>query len=123
MAVDCSFPRSNKLVQSLDFQRIFKKADIRSADRYLCLLVSYNQKPYARLGMAIAKKKIRKATARNRIKRLVRESFRTHKTSIPGVDIVVLAQPPAAAIDNAQLLASLARHWEKISSQCKKSHY
>jgi|GEM_PF-3976772 len=42
----------------------------------------------ARLGMAVAKKCAKRAVDRNRLKRLARESFRQHKHSLAGFDIV-----------------------------------
>ena len=67
----------------------------------------------ARLGLAIAKKRIRRASARNRIKRLVRESFRYHAAELCGLDVVVLARGDGAA-SNRELLDSLATHWQRL---------
>ena len=69
----------------------------------------------ARLGLAISKKHCRRATARNRIKRIIRESFREHQAAITGLDIVVINQPAAASADNRQMFNSLAGHWRRCS--------
>ena len=47
-----------------------------------------NNVPSARLGVNIAKKKIRKAVDRNKIKRIAREVFRKQK--FEGIDIVLI---------------------------------
>lgn len=65
----------------------------------------------ARLGLAISKKQCRKATARNRIKRIVRESFRHHRAELGDLDVVVINQAAAATATNRQLFDSLAGHW------------
>jgi len=70
----------------------------------------------ARLGLAIGKKHCKHATGRNRLKRLVRESFRQHRDQLAGLDIVVLNQPAATTASNASLLASLAAHWKRCTS-------
>jgi len=73
-----------------------------------------NQSP--RIGFAIAKKRIAHAVARNRIRRVARESFRHKLVEIGAVDIVILAQPAAAAANNQELFRSLANHWRKIAA-------
>ena len=75
----------------------------------------------ARLGLAISKKNCRHASGRNRIKRVVRESFRHHKVELTGLDIVVLNQPGCGAASNDSLFDSLARHWEKCSAAPRNS--
>ena len=78
------------------------------------VLVRRNDGAEARLGMAIARKRVRLATARNRIKRIVRESFRTHRTILPPVDVVVLAKPAAATLSNELLFRLLHREWQRV---------
>jgi ribonuclease P protein component len=75
-----------------------------------------NDKGYARLGLAISKRKVRKAVARNRIKRLVRESFRLNQANLPAADIVVLAKPAAATAERSIIWESLARHWQRLKA-------
>ena len=71
----------------------------------------------ARLGLAISKKHCRKATGRNAIKRIVRESFRQHQEDLAGLDVVVMNQPAAAVATRPQLFDSLASHWRRCASQ------
>ena len=74
-----------------------------------------NELQIPRLGLAIAKKHSRHATARNRLKRIVRESFRQHQALLAGLDIVVMNRPAAGSAKNEQLFASLDRHWRRLS--------
>ena len=67
----------------------------------------------ARLGLAISKKHCRQATGRNRIKRIVRESFRQHQAELAGLDIVVINQPAAKGAANRQLFDSMSTHWQR----------
>ncbi len=67
----------------------------------------------ARLGLAISRKHCRGAVQRNRLKRIVRESFRVHRNQLEGLDLVVLNQPGAARAGNKALFDSLHRHWQK----------
>jgi ribonuclease P protein component len=74
--------------------------------------------------MAVSRQIDRKASGRNRIKRVVRESFRRHfalprgplASTVP-LDIVVLPRRGCASISNAELFASLEKHWKRIVAQ------
>jgi len=77
------------------------------------ILCSDNGRQDARLGLAISRKNCKLAVGRNRLKRLVRESFRQHKNELRGLDVVVLNQPDARHASNQALLASLERHWQQ----------
>ncbi len=48
-----------------------------------------NSQGHARLGLAISKKVLARAVARNQVKRIVRDSFRRHAAELPAYDIVV----------------------------------
>jgi len=69
-----------------------------------------------RLGLAISKKHCRKATARNRIKRVIRESFRQHQQELSGLDVVVINQPAAGMANAITMNESLEQHWKKCLS-------
>jgi ribonuclease P protein component len=120
MTADQLYPRSLRLLQSKDFHRVFNQTDCKSADRCLVLLAHRNNLEHPRLGMAIAKKKIKSAVQRNRIKRLVRESFRNHRVSLLGIDIVVMSRSVAAETSNLVLLNNLQNHWKTLANRCKE---
>ncbi|NBV75018.1 MAG: ribonuclease P protein component, partial [Methylococcaceae bacterium] len=73
-----------------------------------------NRLNYPRLGLAIAKKSIKTAVARNRIKRAARESFRLQRQQIGNFDFVVLARGDALTAPSLILRKSLDRHWLKV---------
>ncbi|MGY6274279.1 ribonuclease P protein component [Methylomonas sp. MgM2] len=116
-AKDFSFPDLFRLRTPADYKKVFANP-IRSTDRYFTVLATNNRLPHPRLGLAIAKKAIRKAVARNRIKRTVRESFRLKRPQIVNIDIVVLARGDAANADVHILRKSLERHWHKLVDRC-----
>ena len=78
-------------MHAADFDNVFQKGQ-RSADRYFTILFQPNTLNHPRLGFAISKQKVRLAVGRNRLRRLVRESFRRRAASLPPVDMVVLAR-------------------------------
>lgn len=120
MTGDQRFQRSVRLVQSRGYQRVFRSKQCKSTDRFLTLLALRNELNHPRLGLAITKKKIKTAVARQRLKRLIRESFRRQKKALSGLDIVVMSQSQAAEISNDILFGSLARHWEVLVRRCKE---
>ena len=86
------------------------------------ILVAESSHSTARLGLAVARKHARKAVDRNRIKRIVRESFRlASSNSLPAYDLVVLNRKQTHQLSNSQLFASLQQHWEKVQQLCEKS--
>lgn len=71
----------------------------------------------ARLGLAIARKHIKKAVGRNRIKRLTRESFRQNQQLLAGFDIVVTLRKDASRLDNETIRQSLTKHWHSLTKK------
>jgi len=79
------------------------------------VLVRPNHGQPARLGLAISRRQARRAVDRNRLKRLVRESFRRHGDLLHGLDLVVMNRPGAQQRDNRELFRSLELHWSRLS--------
>lgn len=108
-------PAHGKLTKASEFKLAFKSRD-RSADGLFLVFARQNGLDQARLGCAFSKRRLAKAVARNRLKRLVRESFRAHHQSLAGLDVVVTAQKDLSAVANPELRTSLDRHWKKIAA-------
>jgi len=115
------FQKTNRILDAAAFGRVFKKAT-RSRDKFFTVLCRDNKDEIGRLGLAISKKHCRKATARNRIKRVIRESFRNHPTDLKGLDIVVINQPAAALANNDAMSESLERHWQRCSGKKRNNN-
>jgi len=111
---DQRFRRSSRLTDKSSFGRVFTQAQ-RSRDKLFTVLYSPNGRTEPRLGLAISRKHCRRATGRNRLKRIVRESFRQHQQTLGGIDIVVLNQPAATVAANRVLFDSLENHWRRCA--------
>ncbi|MCP1372797.1 ribonuclease P protein component [Dyella lutea] len=106
-------PREARLRRAGDFAAL-RHASGRLGGR--CFSVRYrpNDHGHARLGLAISKRVSKRAVERNRIKRLVRESFRRIRHQLPAIDLVVMAREQAAHLPGTELLAELDLLWRKL---------
>jgi len=68
------------------------------------------------MGLAISKRVSKRAVDRNRIKRLVRESFRRHRLELPPIDLMVMAREQAVNLPGPELLDELHLLWKKLRS-------
>ncbi len=107
------FPRKYRLITANDYRKVFSKAQKVSTPEFL-FLYSTNEKADSRLGLAIAKKQFPHAVDRNRIKRLVRESFRETRPAIESTDIVVLGRSKLLKMNNNQIRKQLDSLWSKL---------
>ena len=122
-------PKQAKLLKAADYNHVFD-SPVRSSDRYFTILARPNNLLNARLGMAFTKKKVKLSVARNRLKRLSRESFRLYfftpknqgKSLVDtcNADFIVLAGPQCVKASNLQLFNSLENHWQQLIKKCEK---
>jgi len=80
----------------------------------LCFCPNKQEKP--RLGLIVAKRKLALAVSRNRVRRIIRESFRKHQMYISGVDVLVIAKKSIKWSDFDQLSRVLDRQWVKLKA-------
>lgn len=114
------FDRRNRLVKSSEYQRVFDTKTHQFSGGGLSILARGNGLGYSRVGIIVSSRVARSAVARNRIKRVVRESFRLQQAGINAWDVVVIARPGVVKQSNRELFASLAEHWKKLE-QCARS--
>jgi ribonuclease P protein component len=109
-----TLPAHKRLRRKSEFDAAYASGR-RFGNGFFAVTASSNDKYGARLGMAVAVRTAGTAVERNRIRRLVRESFRLHQAALPALDIVVSAKPKARGAAAAELRASLAALWKTIS--------
>lgn len=108
------FSRNLRLLLPADYKFVFNQS-IRSSDKLLTILAKKNaEQDNPRLGLAVAKKSVKTAVQRNRIKRLCREFFRLHKTKIACADYVILVRNGIDKMDNNVITASLAKQFNYL---------
>jgi ribonuclease P protein component len=112
MQQDNHLPKTQRLLKSPQFRAIFTH-NTKYVTANFVFLTQANHLPFARLGIVVAKKQVKKAVARNRIKRIIRESFRV--SQLQGIDIIVIARKKALSASNTELRTSLDKQWEKLA--------
>lgn len=114
--VEMSLPHQYRLTEKRAFREIFEKPCVAS-DTCFKILAKPNGRVGSRLGMAVSRKVDRRAVQRNRLKRLVRESFRLQVASnsrIKSADFMVLPRPQAVIITNEEIFERLERLWNNV---------
>jgi len=111
------FPSRVRLKKPNQFKYVFD-LPIRSTDRYFTVLARKNKLNFSRLGLAISKKNIKKATDRNKIKRMIRENFRKKQHLLGAIDFVVLTRYQTSDVSMERLQDSLEKHWQNLTIKC-----
>jgi ribonuclease P protein component len=117
-----AFTKAQRLLTPAAFKRVFDAAALRVSSKELLILARPNELEYARLGLVIAKKHVRRATERNRIKRITRESFRLQLPAGADsrLDIIVLARGGIDKLDNRALHELLGQLWRQLQRKARK---
>jgi ribonuclease P protein component len=104
----------------VDFDAAYARGR-RTASDFFVVVARANTADGPRLGLAVATKAVGNSVQRNRIRRLIRESFRLRQRELPAWDLVVSARKRARGVASAELRASLDALWDKVKQQCASS--
>ncbi|VFP87299.1 ribonuclease P protein component [Candidatus Erwinia haradaeae] len=104
------FSRDLRLLTARHFNFVFEHPK-RISTRYITILSRFNELAHPRIGLTISKKHIKHSYERNRIKRLMRDSFRIHQYHLLEMDFIVIAKSGINKIDNNTLTGILERLW------------
>ncbi len=113
------FTKASRLLGPPQFSRVFEKTDFKLSTATLLVLVSKsNQAP--RLGIVIAKKHVKGATQRNRLKRIIRESFRLRKEEFGTIDMVILARHGLQHLSNQDVFSQLEYLFDELKTKLNR---
>lgn len=117
--VQLDFPKSHRLLNPGDFKKVFDEAPLRASHKLFLMLARPNGLEHPRLGLIIAKKHIRLASRRNRLKRLLRETFRHQQQNLGGIDVIVMARKGMDQLDNPSLIHQINGQWQRLARKAQ----
>ncbi len=95
------FPRRERLTKQSEYLDVYRNGEKQVGRAFICHAVRRHGQG-RKLGIAVSRK-VGKAVIRNRLKRYVREIYRTHRTLLAeDAHLVVVARPAAVTLDYAQ---------------------
>jgi len=101
------FPKAARLRHRQEFLRAQAQGK-RFHTRHFGVTLAPMAEGHPRLGL-VATRRLGKAVRRNRVKRLLREFFRRHRTTLPAFDLVIMAKKGSAALEYHQVEEELGR--------------
>jgi ribonuclease P protein component len=119
-------PAKRQLLTHSQERRIRRKREFdviyaqgrRFGNGFFGVTAHVNEKGWPRLGLAVAVKTAGNAVERNRIRRVIRESFRLHQHEIPALDLVVSARARVRGAASSLLRAQLEPLWQEVRMKC-----
>ncbi len=107
------FPKAVRLQEASEFEAVFSRNQFKVSNRFFLFLALHTEIE-SRLGIVVAKKNIASAVQRNRLKRLIRESFRISAEKPENKDVVVLVRKNADKLSNSEILLNLNNLWQDL---------
>lgn len=124
------FSKARRLLTADDFKVVFDKPSFKVHQPNILFFVKVREPIYDltagelfpyRLGLAITKKKIKRANQRNRLKRLVREQFRLCQYDFgKACDVVVIVKVATQSLSNDELLGQIQAGFKQVIHKINK---
>ena len=114
-----SFQRELRLLRARDYSRVFDKA-FKVHNKAFTLLARENDLNHPRLGLVIAKKNLKFAHQRNRIKRVLRECFRQQQSQLANYDLVILTRRDIAVLPKTDIIRLRDDLFARFNKRCPK---
>lgn len=111
---EAGFPPKLRLANAAEFNAVFSNVEFKASNRQLVMFALGNQLSYPRLGLVVGKKNIPLAVDRNRVKRVLRTSFRQNQQLLVGLDIVILARNDLGTVTSKWLHETAIRMWQEL---------
>jgi ribonuclease P protein component len=111
-----TLPAQRRLRRKTDFEAAYARGR-RFGNGFFAVTAKPNDIGGPRLGLAVSVKNAGSSVERNRLRRVIRESFRLSQHELPAVDLVVSARGRARDAAGAELRMSLLALWNKVKGE------
>jgi ribonuclease P protein component len=113
-----TFTKAQRLLKPAEFKHVFDQRQSQH-NALFGVYTARNTLNHARVGLVVSKKVSKRAVVRNKIKRLVRESFRLQQAALGSIDFVIVAKTPLADVATDTITTTLQPLWSKAIKRCK----
>ncbi len=107
------FSSRNRLKEKAQISNVFNNSK-KIKTPFYSLLFCENNLSFPRLAIVIKKAFVAKSVQRNKIKRIVKESFRLNQHQIPSNDIIFYAYTNINKLTSKELRQWLEKSWHQI---------
>ena len=111
-----TLPAQKRLRRKSDFDATYARGR-RFGNGFFGVTAVENNQGWPRLGLAVAVRVAGGGVQRNRIRRIIRESFRLHQHQLPSVDIIVSMRDRARGANSVELRESLSTLWKSVTGK------
>ena len=111
-----TLPARKRLRRKSDFDATYAKGR-RFGNGFFGVTAAPNEVGVPRVGLAVAVRIAGGGVQRNRIRRIIRESFRLHQHELPAVDLIVSVRDRARGASGAELRESLSALWKSVTGK------
>lgn len=113
--VSQDFSREKRLLIPDNSKRSSTPQPARSQGKTCCSLPARTVWITPAWGFVIGKKSVKLSVQRNRLKRLMRDSFRLNQHLLAGWDIVIVARKGLGEIENPELHQHFGKLWKRLA--------
>lgn len=114
-----SFYKQSKLGEKPQFDAVFANRKVIN-DKYFRIFWRSNGLCAPRIGISVAKKNVKKAVARNKLKRLIKESFRRNYHQLPAIDMIFVLRKEAGVDSSSSFSDELNKKWYQLALDKEK---
>lgn len=120
MIASRAFGKERRLLAAREFDAVFKNAAYRISTREFLMLAIETDRSASRVGTVVSKRNAGNIVGRNRLRRLIKESFRLEWVD-PGLDVVIISRPGARELGNVDVREVLSGMWVKLANKRKQA--
>jgi len=111
MSNDETYPKNERLTKRADYLDVYDKGERSINSAFICFVVRTSSD--RKFGLAVSRK-VGGAVQRNRVKRFIREMYRTSRKAMKNQHkIVIIARPKAAELDFEKSCKAIGQLFQK----------